>query len=174
MATKKTIAILGAATEMGTAFAYNLARYNFRFLLMDSEKQNLNRIIKNIQKHIRTAETEAMTCSTEGSWQADIIIIAEPAKALKEVTEKIRSVATQKTVVYLISDGEEAEKNNELLKKYLPNSLTATVVINSIRTSGTVYGDNPEAIENASYLLRLSGFYPYVNNHELSEKLINH
>jgi NAD(P)-dependent dehydrogenase (short-subunit alcohol dehydrogenase family) len=161
MATKKTIAILGAASEMGIAFAYNLARYDFRLILIDSEKQQLSQITKNIHKHIRKADTEAIECSTDGSWYADTILIAHPLKDLVRVANKIRQVATQKTVIHVIAD-QDPNQNNNVLNDLLPHSLTSTIAINSIRTSGIIYGEKEEALEEASYLLRLAGFYPYM------------
>src|SRR6476660_9561316 len=99
MITKQTIAIIGATGNMGSAIAKRLAKGNYKLLLFGKRELALHDLeISIISKH-PFAEIEPITCSYTASWEADIIIMAVPYGAEKEIAARIREVANQKIVI---------------------------------------------------------------------------
>src|SRR4051812_12633162 len=98
MATKKTIAILGATGNMGSAIARALSKNSrYRLLLMSRDEKKLVDLKLELEKS--GTEAYALSCVTEASWEADIIILATPYEAEKEIAQKIREVAVGKIVI---------------------------------------------------------------------------
>ena len=130
MAVRKTIAIIETAGN--TAIVKSLAKGNNRLLLIGEDNDKLTNLANEIIEAVPTAEIEIMNCAFDGCWEADIIILDVPYAAQKEVAEKIRDVATGKTIISIYNNAEEtlSNKNNEALQKLLPYSkivhLTAT------------------------------------------------
>lgn len=99
MQTKQTIAIIGATGNMGSALARTLAKGNYRLLLKANQQEKLEGILKQIKEETHDADAEAALCPKDASWEADIIIMAVPFLAEKEVAEKISLYANQKIVI---------------------------------------------------------------------------
>src|SRR5574337_795483 len=99
MATKKTIAIIGASGKMGSAIAKSLSKGNYRLLLIANQHEKVEQLIDEIKSNNPSADVDSMGCPFDASWEADIIIPAVKYKVEKEVAEKIKQVATQKIVV---------------------------------------------------------------------------
>jgi predicted dinucleotide-binding enzyme len=181
MAQRKTIAIVGATEPRGSVIAKNLAKGNYHLLLMseDAEKlQALNNELTNSR-----AEIEAIGCAKDACWEADIIIVATPYDKEKDVAEKIKEVATGKIVISISNQLDRSyEKlfpspNNsaaEELQRLLPYSKvvksfsTAYVesfsspVIKGQAVDTFLAGNNGDAIETVSQLVRDAGFTPFV------------
>src|SRR5688572_30841940 len=98
MNTKHTIAVIGATGNMGTAISKSLARGNNRLLLFGREKANVESLVTEITSAAASAEAESLSCITDASWEADVIILAVPYGAEREIAEKIGEVANQKIV----------------------------------------------------------------------------
>src|SRR5689334_18533188 len=130
MATKKTIAIVGATGSMGSAIAKSLSRNdNYRLLLMSREQQRLDDLKLQLEKS--GAEVFAIGCAREASWEADIIIVATPYETEKEIAERIREVAAGKIVISITNPLNSSfsdlvtptdTSSAEELQKLLPNS----------------------------------------------------
>src|SRR5690349_12904556 len=99
MQTKQTIAIIGATGNMGSAIAKSIAGGPYRLLLKGNKQAELDSLVKDIQSKHPNAEVESAVCPTEASWEADIIIMAVPFEAEKEIAPMIKEVANQKIVV---------------------------------------------------------------------------
>src|SRR4030095_6857454 len=99
MAVKKTIAIIGASGDMGSALAKALVNSNYRLLLMSRDKSKVGKLSAYLKRQSPAAEVAVIDCEKEACWEADIILLAVPYKAEREVAEKIREVATQKVVI---------------------------------------------------------------------------
>jgi predicted dinucleotide-binding enzyme len=98
MASIKTIAIVGATGSMGSAIANALSKNKkYRLLLMSTDETKLVGLKLKLQK--AGAEVYALSCAKEASWEADIIFVATPYGAEKDVAEKIRDVVTGKVVI---------------------------------------------------------------------------
>ena len=182
MKTKQTIAVIGATGNMGSAISKNLSKGNYRLLLCANDKEKLQLLTTDIKKDA-TAEVESLDCTVTASWEADIIIVAVPYQAEKAVAEKIKQVANQKIVISIsnplndsynglltASDTSAAEE----LQKLLPNSKVvkafnttfaadfSTPVIAGKQVDAFVVGNDTEAVEIVSDLVKTAGFNPIV------------
>ncbi len=183
MKTKQTIAIIGATGNMGSAISKSLSKGNYRLLLKANEQEELDILVKEIASNNPNTEIEAAVCPTEASWEADIIILAVPFGAEKEVAEKIKEVSNQKIVISIsnplnetfdglvtASDTSAAEE----LQKLLPNSKVikafnttfaadfSTPVIDDKQVDAFIAGNDEEALQTVSELVTIAGFNPIV------------
>ncbi|MGC4020964.1 MAG: NAD(P)-binding domain-containing protein [Cyclobacteriaceae bacterium] len=172
---RKTIAIIGATSLRGTAIARSLANTKQHLLLMSDEKDQLEGLIKDLKEH-SMAEVEAISCAKEACWEADIIILAS---AKKEVAEKIKEVAIGKIVVSVSNPQENiGQLTDTSLAEELQRELPYSKVVKTFNTSqnenfispvidGKSYdtfiaGNNSDAIESVSELIRSIGLNPFV------------
>lgn len=181
--TKQTVAIIGAGGNMGSAIAKSIAGGNYRLLLFDSNPEQLGTISEKIQLDHPEADFEFKSCPHESSWEADIIILAVPHAAEKELTDKIRDVATQKIVVNIANpidkdfsklttrpDRSAAEE----LQQWLPHSKIVKTfnttfaadfeqpVIDGKQTDAFIAGDDEEALQTVTELVETAGFNPII------------
>lgn len=182
MKTKQTIAVIGAAGSMGSAISRNLSKGDYRLLLCANDDEKLRKLASDIKKDA-VAEVVTLDCSVNASWEADIIILAVPYEAEKELAEKIRQVANQKIVVSIANplnstyDGlltAPGTSAAEELQKLLPNSKVvkafnttfaadfATPVIAGKQVDAFVAGSDMESVETVASLVKLAGFNPIV------------
>ena len=183
MKTKQTIAIIGATGSMGSAISKSLSKGNYRLLLKSGDTDKLKKLSSEIKATHPSADLELMTCPTEASWEADIIILAVPFEAEKEITERIRDVANQKIVVSIANplnqrfDGLVTRPGTsaaEELQKLLPNSKVvkafnttfaadfSTPVIDGKQVDAFIGGNDKEAVETVKELVSTAGFNPIV------------
>lgn len=148
MRTKQTIAVIGASGSMGAAISKSISKGNYRLLLSSREFNKVERLVDEIRSINASAEVEAIDCSVNASWEADIIIIAVPFLEEKWVAERIKEVANQKIVISisnplnetytgLITDPDTSAA--EELQKLLPNSK----VIKAFNTTFAADFSNP-------------------------------
>jgi len=183
MQTKQTIAIIGATGNMGSAIAKSLAKGNYRLLLFGKDASRLKQLENDI-KHVQgTADVEGITCSYTAGWEADIIISALPYSAENEVAERIREVANQKIVVSIANplndtnDGVVTSPDTsaaEQLQNLLPHSKVVKAfntnfaadfsqpVISGKQVDSFIAGNDAEALETISELVRTAGFNPII------------
>lgn len=183
MNTKQTIAVIGASGNMGSAISKSLAKGNYRLLLFSNEKEKIEALVNEIKNNHAAADLEALECPTDASWEADVIILAVPFKAEKELAEKIREVANQKIVISIANPLNEAYDGlvtspgtsaAEELQKLLPNSKVvkafnttfaadfSTPVINGKQVDSFIAGNDEEALQTISELVTTAGFNPIV------------
>lgn len=179
----QTIAIIGASGSMGSALSKSLAKGNYRLLLCANDLDKVKAVAADIKKSYPTAEVEAIDCTREACWEADIIIAAIPFGAEQEMADKIREVATQKIVISIANplndtyDGLVTAPDTsaaEELQKLLPNSKVvkafnttfaadfATPVIDGKRADAFIAGNDGEALQTVSELVETAGFNPVV------------
>ncbi len=181
MRTKQTISIIGASGNMGSAIAKSLAKGNYRLLLKATSIEQLDQVVKDIKEKNPSADVEAMACPKDAGWEADIIILAVPYQAEKEIAEKIKEVANQKIVIsianplnetfdgLLTSPGTSAA---EELQKLLPDTKVvkafnttfaadfSTPVIDGKQADAFIAGDDEEAVASVAELVSTAGFRP--------------
>jgi len=183
MKTKQTIAVIGASGNMGSAIAKSLAKGNYRLLLCANDMDKVQAVAESIQNSQPSADVEAINCSLDASWEADIIIAAVPHAAEREVADKIKEVANQKIVISIANplndtyDGLVTAPDTsaaEELQKLLPNSKVvkafnttfaadfATPVIAGKQADCFVAGDDEEAVQTVTELVDTAGFRPLV------------
>jgi 8-hydroxy-5-deazaflavin:NADPH oxidoreductase len=171
MSVKKTIAIIGASGDMGSALATALVNSNYRLLLMSRDKSKAGKLASYLKRQTPRAEVEIIDCEKEACWEADIILLAVPYKIEKEVAEKIREVATQKVVIDVSNPLDESYGHlitapnlsaAEELQKALPHSRVVkafnTVFACDLMQHGTkekqiktfIAGDDEEALRVVS------------------------
>jgi len=181
MKTKQTIAVIGATGNMGSAISKNLSKGNYRVLLCANDEPKLQALAESIKNENSAADVETLDCAVNASWEADIIIVAVPYQAEKEVAAKISQVANQKIVISISNplnetyDGLLTNPDTsaaEELQKLLPNSKVvkafnttfaadfSTPVIAGKQVDAFVVGDDQEAIQTVSELVQVAGFNP--------------
>ncbi len=195
MQTKQTISIIGATGNMGSAIAKSLVKGNYRLLLKANSADKLDELVKDIQQINPAADVEAMACPKDAGWEADIIILAVPYQAEKEIAQKIKEVANQKIVISIANplnetyDGlvtSEDTSAAEELQKLLPNSKVVkafntsfaanfnTPVIDGKQADAFVAGNDREAVSTVSELVSTAGFRPIdAGNLKVSRTLEN-
>lgn len=195
MATKKTIAIIGASGKMGSAIAKNLANGNYRLLLFANQKNKIHALANEIKKANPSADVDCVGCPFDASWEADIIIPAVKYETEHEVAEKIKEVATQKIVISIsnplnstfdgLLTGSETSAAEEL-QKQLPDSKVVKAfntvfagdfsqpVIDGKQTDCFIAGDDEEAVQTVTEVVSAAGFNPIVaGNLSMSRTLEN-
>lgn len=181
MAQKQTIAIIGATGKVGSAIAKCLSVGNYRLLLMADEPDKLNMLCVTLKQPSAVAEIESLNCAKEASWEADIVIIATPYEEVTEVAKRIREVAIGKIVISVsqpldmnanaainFSESSSAEELQKLLphSKVVKTFTTAFALSNFTSlpdhkmTESFIAGNNGEAVEIVSELVRKAGFNP--------------
>lgn len=183
MATKKTIAIIGATGRMGSALGKALAKGPYRLLLLGSHPEKLTALSEEILSSVPGADLECAHCPTEASWEADIIIPAVPYEAEKEVAEKIREVATRKIVLsisnplnqtYNALHTQTGKSAGEELQERLPHAYVVKA-FNSVfqkdfaqpqldgqQIDVFLAGNDAEALDTVGSLVATAGFNPMV------------
>jgi short-subunit dehydrogenase len=118
--TKQTIAIIGSSSKAGTSIAKGLCKGNYRLLLFDDNCVEARLLSDEINKSVDGADVDFLECTYQASWEADIIFITMNTDTLKEISEKIVNVATQKTVAVVL----ESERKTDLkeVESHFPNS----------------------------------------------------
>jgi 8-hydroxy-5-deazaflavin:NADPH oxidoreductase len=181
MQTKQTISIIGASGNMGSAIAKSLAKGNYRLLLKANSIERLEQLVEDIKQENPLADVEAMACPKEAGWEADIIILAVPYQAEKEIAEKIKEVANQKIVISIANPLNETfdglltspvTSAAEELQKLLPDSKVVkafnttfaadfnTPVIDGKQVDAFIAGNDKEAVATVSELVTTVGFRP--------------
>jgi NADPH-dependent F420 reductase len=183
MKTKQTIAIIGATGNMGSAIANSLSKGNYRLLLQSDNQDKLNKLVDEINTKNNNADLEAIVCPTEASWEADIIILAVPYQAEKEIAEKIKEVANQKIVISIANPLNESYDGlvtapdtsaAEQLQQLLPHSKVvkafnttfaadfSSPVIDGKQVDAFIAGNDEEALQTVKELVSTAGFNPII------------
>ncbi|MGZ3938028.1 MAG: NADPH-dependent F420 reductase [Flavisolibacter sp.] len=183
MASKKTIAIIGATGNMGSAIARSLAKGNYRLLLFGRDHEKVQHLIDEIKDTNPDADIDSMGCPFDASWEADIIIPAVEYKVEKEVAESIKDVATQKIVISISNPLNESHDGlvtapdtsaAEELQAYLPDSKIVKAfntvfagdfsqpVIDGKQVDVLIAGNDEESVQAVSDVVAHTGFNPVV------------
>jgi NADPH-dependent F420 reductase len=195
MQTKQTIAIIGATGNMGSAISRSLAKGNYRLLLKDTDTDKLEALVEDIKNKYPATELEAMACPKEASWEADIIILAVPYHADKEIAPAIKEVANQKIVISVANPLNESfdglvtaadTSAAEELQKLLPHSKVvkafntsfaadfSTPIIDGKQADAFIAGDDDEAVATVSELVSTVGFRPLVAGKLATSRTLEH
>lgn len=183
MNTKQTVAVIGASGNMGSAISKSLSKGNNRLLLFANEKEKVEAVVNDIKSSNASADVEALECPADASWEADVIILAVPYGTEKEIAEKIKEVANQKIVISIANPLNETYNGlvtapgtsaAEELQKLLPDSKVvkafnttfaadfAAPVIDGKQVDAFVAGNDEEAVNTVSELVKTAGFNPIV------------
>jgi predicted dinucleotide-binding enzyme len=156
MATKKTIAIVGATEDAGKAIVNRFASMAYRLLLISQQAGELNKLTEKIARQHPTAEVESLECVKDGCWEADIIIIAVEGAEEQTVAELMKEVATQKIVVVVTQNENECKE----MERLLPYSKIVKAFIN-LETNEIVLSGNCETVnEEIANIFIQAGYQP--------------
>lgn len=168
---------------MGSAISKSIAKPAYRLLLKGSKQDELDTLVKEIEASNPDAEIEGVVCPTEASWEADIIILAVPFEAEKEIAAQIKEVANQKIVISIANPLNETYNGlvtapgisaAEELQKLLPHSKVikafnttfaadfSTPVIDGKQVDAFIAGNDEEALQIVSDLVKQAGFNPII------------
>jgi predicted dinucleotide-binding enzyme len=153
MAFKETIAFVELAVEKFPKLINQLAEQNFSLLLVTEDSSQLHALSEEIKSNFPHTNVETVNCVREGCWEADIIIVAETCNAEKELTAKMKEVATQKIVLYIASSKENALENIENIQSFLPHSKIVWAFENEVEDKITIGSGDQEAIAVLSAIL---------------------
>ncbi|MEO7489904.1 MAG: NAD(P)-binding domain-containing protein [Ferruginibacter sp.] len=195
MQTKQTITIIGANGNVGAAISKAISKGNYRLLLKGNEQAALDALVNEIKNNNPDADVEAAVCPAEASWEADIIILAVPFEAEKEIAAKIKEVANQKIVISIANplnttyDGLVTSPDTsaaEELQKLLPDSKVikafnttfagdfSTPVIEGMQADAFIAGNDDDALQTVAEIVATAGFNPIIaGNLSVSRTLEN-
>ncbi len=180
---KKAIAIIGAAGNMGSGLARNLAKAGYHILIAGNDQNKLNELVSGIKQDTPNADVEILDCSKEASWEADIIIPAIPFNAQNEAVSKIKDVVTGKIVISIanpLNENYDGLVTNpdlsaaEELANLLPYSKIvkafntvfaadfASPIIDGKTSDVFIAGDDDEAVATVTELVKDAGFNPLI------------
>ncbi len=193
MSTKQTIAIIGATGNMGSALAKTLSKGNNRLLLFANNPEKVRVLVEEIKSSNKKADVEGIECPTNASWEADIIVMAVPYAAEKEIATRIKEVANQKVVISIANPLNENYNGlvtspdtsaAEELQKLLPNSkvvkafntvfatVFSTPVIDEKQVDVLIAGNDSDAMVTVSELVQTAGFNPIVTGELLVSRTL--
>jgi 8-hydroxy-5-deazaflavin:NADPH oxidoreductase len=181
MNTKQVVAIIGSSGNVGSALARSLSKGNYRILLRSSKTQAVQSLLDEINNNYFPADAEIVNDDIELCWEADIIILAVPYAAEKQVADNIKSVVNQKVVISVSNPINETcdglltppgTSAAEELQKQLPNAKVVKA-FNTVPASDFhkhfvadekpdcfIAGDDGEATELVYDLVKAAGFNP--------------
>jgi predicted dinucleotide-binding enzyme len=195
MQTKQTIAVIGATGTTGSVISKNLSRANYKLLLFDDEVEQLLSLVQEIMMVNPSADVEAINCSVNASWEADIIVTDLSYQTEKQVARKIREVANQKIVVSITNSLHDTNKDlvsnqgisaAEELQNLLPNSKVVKVFNTSFghgisspatdnkKTVELIAGNDKEALQTVFGILAIAGFNPVIAGRLTASRTLEH
>ncbi len=165
MATKITIAVIGAIGKPGSEIARRISKDNYRLLLVAEENNQLNQLSKQLKRTNPHTEVEIVGCAKDGCWEADIIIMAISFAEAKEMVGKIKEVATQKVVLCISNNTKTTSfpfAEAQQLQQLLPHSKVVAAFHNEHSMETFLAGDDKDAVEFISTITRAMGHHPVV------------
>lgn len=164
----KTIAVIGASDKRNFAVLNELAS-RYQLLLFDRNENALSEIHQALMAQNRYASIEVMSCAINASWEADIIILSGFCINDPEVVQKIKNVATAKTIIIMENDDEFTKSINYQVSFDLifPHSNIVEVInINSDESSDKEFlleGQDGYSLDTVSSIFEGVGFVTYVS-----------
>jgi predicted dinucleotide-binding enzyme len=162
MATRETIAVIGATEKTGSAVIGKLLEIGTRLLLI-SDDENAFTFLTKLKSDNAEGRIEIIDCVKEGCWQADIIVFVTSFKNVTDAIERIKEVATQKIIVSItdINDNESSPfVEAQELQQFMPYSKVVAACINAYSAETYIAGDDADAVETISKLIKKAGFQP--------------
>ena len=165
MVTRQTIVIIGTGS-VGRAIATSLAGGNFNMLLCDEEFSKSEALAKELRDTVQNCNAEAMRCSFDCAWEADIIVLALSIEEQKKVAAYIKDVVTQKILVSIVQGIQQVASgisfsscHCEALQGLLPNTKLVNIVFNHCITTEQVFvtGDDLESVDIVFDILQSAG-----------------
>ena len=157
---QRTIAIVGATNAEGTRLVTKLAEAGNRLLLLGAGFEEMQALTERINQRFPAADTEALACTKDGCWEADIIILGNEALNDDTAAANIKDVATRK-IVALCSSNDNVIIQHGLL---YPNSRLLSVSLDENNNDVMIAGEDEEALREISEMLCGAGYSVAVEN----------
>lgn len=178
MQTPQTIVIIGGG-EVARGIAYGLSLGRDRVLLCDEPFSAAQEFAEDLRQQSPRFEVEAVQCSYDAVWEADIIILTLPCSEAQSVLQKIGAVANQKVIITVESAVNELQPllpHTKMVQAF--DHLDTKAYYESGEQKGSidcpVSGCNNEAVQTVAELVRTIGFRPVIlqegNHHSHSNK----
>lgn len=164
----KTIAVIGASDKRNFTVLNELAT-RYQLLLFDNNEKALSEIYQALLVQNRYATIEQIPCAVNASWEADIIILSGFCIKDAEVVQKIKKVATAKTIIIMENDDEFTKSINYQVSFDLifPHSKIVEVInINADDTTDKEFlleGHDAYALDTVAHIFEGIGFNTYVS-----------
>lgn len=159
MKAERTIAIIGDNGDFCPALAKQLAGENVRLLFVSNDEDKNVELKAQLGTINSLTEVEFTTCEKEGCWEADVIAFTHPEKTEPHLVQRIKEVATQKTVL-ILSDlnhvSEIEEKMN--FEDLLPHSRVVYLNLDVATMKAEIFGKNKEAKEMVKGFFEAAGY----------------
>lgn len=168
----RTIAIIGATEKDASALAEGLATSCNRLILLADHKNELLTLRDQILLNNPSADIEINDCTTDASWQADIIVLAVCSDLQKLISDNIAGFVTQKTLIAFVDSLDDVlnKSQSNALKELFPHTHVVSVYLTETQEQGKLFyasGLNEHALEEAQSLL-ISAGYNLVSSKQLN------
>ena len=162
MHTPQTIVIFGTG-DLSRGIANGLSGGGDRVLLCDEAFEGVTRLAEGLRAAYPSYDVEAVHCSYDAVWESDVIVLAVPPEAHREIAKRIRPVANLKVVINTQAASEELCRSLDNCRMvqafdsvdpaafYLPLS-------ERVKIDCPVRGKNSEAVRTAVELVESIGF----------------
>jgi predicted dinucleotide-binding enzyme len=173
MQTPQTIVIIGEG-EKSKGIARCLSDNNGKVLYCHRDLGLATDFVSGLIKSFPHYDIEAVECTYDATWEADLIILALPCEGEVEVADNIRTVANQKIVV--------ATGDASTLQRLLPHSKIVQAFSDICdeaffqpaetrsKIFSVVHGEDPDAVETVRELVTKAGFLAEVDKALIPEK----
>lgn len=169
MLIKQTILIIGTG-ETGRAMAARLAKGNFRMLLCDKDYTKAMALVNDLNGTAQGCDVEAMECSFDSAWEADVIILTMQLEEQNQVAEIIKDVITQKILISIFDGGLPAACGHIAgLRQLLPNTKIVRILTDDNYNTPDIFdknstgimlaGNDDNSVEAVSRMLESVGIY---------------
>lgn len=157
---QRTIAIVGATDAEGISLVIRLAEAGNRLLLLGAEFEKMQAFTERIHLRFPAADTEALACTKDGCWEADIIILGNEALHNDTASTNIKDVATRKIVALCSSDDNIIMQH----RLFFSNSRLISVSLYENNNDVMIAGEDEEALQEIGELLSGAGYTVAVEN----------
>lgn len=164
----KTIAVIGASDKKNFAVLKELAEH-YQLLLFDKDPKSLSDVHDSLLANNRNSNIEKMSCATDASWEADIIILSGFCINDAEIIQKIKKVATAKIIIIMENDDEFTKSINRQLSFDIvfPHSKIVEIInLNAdekVEKEFLLQGHDSYALDSVSNIFERMGFNTYVS-----------
>ena len=153
---KKTIAIIEANGDRGSAIARKLAHTGNRLLFFAHEPGQLTSLVKTIRAQAPNANIASVYCPADASWEADIIVSTIALDENEEIKTKIASFSNRKILIDASGNNNTVtvagaiEKTKEL-QRLLPavkivKLFNISFIDHEVNTQGLIVGNDKESL----------------------------
>lgn len=154
------MAFVGEPVAAPNMLIERLAASYYPLVLVANESNHIETLSKRLFEQTPNADVEVLECAKEGCWEADIIVLNDILSVNDGLIEKIKAVANQKIVVYLIREEEQSPSMIEAvaqLQHRLSNTIGVQLLLNSETKEFHIVG-NKEATSIIENILNEIGF----------------